>query len=348
MDSLRGVAILGVMLCHCGALGYGPSGTGSPATFIVMTMTTGWTALFVYISGFLFEHVSLARFDYGKYLKTKLFNVLAPFAICSAILVLALFGEALVASARDGTLGRETLGTLVTFYGYCLFLGKAGPSLWYIPFATILFVLSPVFAGFAKAPARLRTAALVLTFVLGMTVNRSPDNLDKLQNFSYFLFFYLAGIESSKRRVTFERLLRQPSIAIAAWLCVLALTFITARHGVLEYNVGEWFAWRGLNTDYFHKIALIVAFCSSFLSWPDFVRGPMRSLARDSFGLFFLHNLPLIVIVYRLPEDRGLFATGFPLLDLALGFAVLFGSSWLMVKLVQRGAPGQSRWLIGA
>ena len=110
-------------------------------------------------------------------------------------------------------------------------------------------------------------------------------------------------------------------------------------------SYGDWFADKPLNLRYFSNCALIMFLASACITFPALNGGMMRRFADDSFGIFFLHNLVLLVPMVLLGRS-GL--TGVYIVDSIIYTALIFGASWGLVQLIKNTAQRHSRWLIGA
>src|SRR5688500_5818695 len=87
---LRGVAILYVFAVH--ARGFASYWESSPDTFKFLDTFSdpsegNGTTLFLFIRGFLFEHLSRYQFDFKKYLTQKFKNLILPYLIISLPLI---------------------------------------------------------------------------------------------------------------------------------------------------------------------------------------------------------------------------------------------------------------------
>ena len=76
INVFRGLAILLIIMGHTMQFGE----NNSLAHIINCEMICGGTALFIFISGFLFEHLSY-KFEYKNYLSKKWTNVVMPYLI---------------------------------------------------------------------------------------------------------------------------------------------------------------------------------------------------------------------------------------------------------------------------
>lgn len=87
----RGFSIFTIVWCHFLAHGMDllKDSDFTPATFVyrcLFSIIFGNTALFVFISGFLFHHVFYQRgFDYSRFMKNKLKNVFCPYIVTLTI-----------------------------------------------------------------------------------------------------------------------------------------------------------------------------------------------------------------------------------------------------------------------
>src|SRR5260221_3946657 len=81
INSLRGVAILFIIVMH-GALLFDWHEPPEVSVRAMRWLLGNATVMFVFISGFLFQHLS-SRFIYRRYLKIKLERVMLPYAIIS-------------------------------------------------------------------------------------------------------------------------------------------------------------------------------------------------------------------------------------------------------------------------
>src|SRR5688500_18071214 len=87
---LRGVAILYVISVH--ARGFASYWESSPDVYYFLDSFSdpsegNGTALFLFIGGFLFQHLTHRYFDFKKYLSSKFKNLILPYLIISIPLI---------------------------------------------------------------------------------------------------------------------------------------------------------------------------------------------------------------------------------------------------------------------
>lgn len=218
--------------------------------------------------------------------------------------------------------------------------------MWYIPFVTLLFALAPVFLAYRKAPATVRGALLLAAFVLGLLVYRPIDNIDKAQALAYFGFFYLAGIEASLRAPQLMSFVT--GLTRFAWISLALIAACVIEAQTIGYwgSYGDWFEGKhAFNFRYLTNSILIVFLASTCVNFPALNREVMRRFADDSFGIFFLHNLVLLLALNQFGQVT---ITGLYLIDILICSAMIFTGSWLLVLAIKTVAKKHSRWLIGA
>ena len=171
MHYFRAFAILTIMLMHyCGAFGY---------LKIVKVLFHSSTIFFLFISGYLCKYIDQRhRVSASVYYQKKLINVITPFVAFSA-----LFGL---------MKGRDLLS--LTFLKE-MALGEIQGQYWYIPFVSILFLISP-------PVCRLSNHNLILVWIISLFFfllfpirpgGFCIDWPDTLYLYSYFSVFYFTG-----------------------------------------------------------------------------------------------------------------------------------------------------------
>lgn len=345
VDGFRAVAIVAIVVGHCFQLSF-DSAVGEPSSAdFLLNIITGNTTLFVFISGLLFHHVFYKNWNYGRFMVSKLQKVFIPYAICC----LFLLAWVNLKGATPYTHTHHALGVVqnvYTDYAFSLVSGQLGLSLWYIPFVAIIFIASPLFVKFIELSPKQRAKLLVVALAIGLLVNRSPHNVDKLQNLAYFVFYYLLGIEVSLRREVITNWLSRRETFVFLALLLGIVSYIEFTWQGLLGTYGSWFHYHEPNVHYFQKIILIFFCCAFLIQFPSFNQGRMKSLADDSFGIFFTHNLVIAMLSSVL--GNGVVVTGYKFLDLGLYGIIVLALSWLIVVTIKKRAGRDSRMLIGS
>ena len=139
IHSFRALAIVSIVAAHCIALFDWKSIPWQ--RHLVLSLIPNGTLFFVFIAGFLFQHLS-HKFEYRRYLKSKLQNVLIPYVIVSMPMIAA------QALAQEGAFDPTYIHhwpTLAQNVGWSLLTGSHTLlHLWFIPMIAIFYLLAPL------------------------------------------------------------------------------------------------------------------------------------------------------------------------------------------------------------
>lgn len=346
INYFRGIAILLIVAGHSYTLaGFVPSNIFERTT---ANLLTGGTALFVFISGFMFHHVFSKKFNYRKFMVKKLQNVVLPYLFLSIypiwdIIKNERFSATLgVANARDVLLFYPITGLHLTAY-------------WYIPFAVVLFLASPIFLKLMNS--RYKEPLIVAGIALSALIHRPLYNINVLQSFLYFAPVYLMGMWASinKERI-YEKLMNREWIflAIAVLLAFFQGEFasytplegLTTFPQVVEGGyVGNFhkdiLVYNGIDFMILQKVSLCFFFMVFLRRFEERSIPFLDFTARYSFAIFFLHCY-LILWGERLGGlPKGNILT---LLLTTLGISLV---SAITAATIKKAIPGYSRRLIG-
>ena len=280
---MRGIAI---MLIVAGHSVYN-SGQGFPQ--LLENLIRGGTALFVFISGYFFHRVFYSRFEFRRFMQSKINNVLWPFLIISLIGLLALTPQWLLVE-------HHSLQQLPTDFWYTVRNGYVLYPHWYIPFILAMFLLSPLFMDYIKLSARWRWGVLLGLSVIAIAVQRPIGNVNVLQSVLYFTPFYLLGMcysQDDERLAALKLPLRWGAWAVLA----LALVMQTYVNNHLGNYHKAMFELGGMDWQFVQKLALCVLVlqgCEWLAQGKE--RPWLMRLAEMSFAIFFLHPLLSIAI----------------------------------------------------
>lgn len=336
-ENMRGIAILLVISAHCFGLAWSARPDRWSDHDPVVTFIAGSTAIFVFVSGFFFHHVFRGGFDYAAFVAKKARSLLPPYLAVTAVLLLT---ER--AMGIDG-IRYGSLTSLPDQYFMALFAGVSGPAMWYIPFVFDIFLLSPLVLLFLRARPQVQWAMLAAALVIGVLVDRSEFN--RVHNVAHFGFYYLLGAFCSAHRARFEALLRRPRTMHLAVAIVVVLAIAEYRFGGAE-AAGFPVPWPAAKFIYFGKIALVLLLAGLTLRFANRPIAGLSTIAEWSFALFFVHQLPLLLL--RPMASAGAFNLGAGYLGLAWCATVVFSMSIGMVWGVRQLTGHRSPYLIGA
>jgi peptidoglycan/LPS O-acetylase OafA/YrhL len=337
LENMRAAAILMVVVSHCYGLTWSGTGFTGFANDPLLSFIAGATALFVFISGFFFHHVFSGRIEYPAFIAKKARTLLPPYLVMTVVLVLLdhAMGTASIRYQPGTSLFERTVMAAMT--------GLSAPAMWYIPFIFDMFLLTPVFVLFLRVPVRVQVAVLAALLLLGLAVER--DGLNPLANLAHFSFYYAFGMFCSLHRAWFERLVGDRRVMLASVGVIAVLAILQYRVGQAE-AVGLSAAIAPTKFVYIRKIAQILLLAGVMLAFVNRAVPGMRTLARWSFGLYFVHQIPLILLTPF--AARGLFA-GLPgyeglVLCAAIVLTISLGLVWTGRTVLGKRSP----YVIGA
>ncbi|MGL5427746.1 MAG: acyltransferase family protein, partial [Cetobacterium sp.] len=243
INYFRGFAILLIVIGHLfgtvKVFNYDNPYMNTIFTKSIFSLVSGGTSLFVFISGFLFHHVFYSRgFNFKKFLINKLKNVLCPYLILMTPVVV----YQLLYVPRYQKLHTTTL----EFFKYLflsLYSGTMLLSTWYIPFAFLLFLSSPIFIKFIEMKKYHKTIMFVM-LLLGSIVHRPAHDftVNVFQALIYFSPVYCLGIYISMEKDSFfEKFENKSYIFGLITLGILAFQiytgkFINSHKSILIYK----------------------------------------------------------------------------------------------------------------
>jgi peptidoglycan/LPS O-acetylase OafA/YrhL len=335
----RAIAIAIIVAGHCIPL-FDWTDRPRTADFLSDLLANG-TVVFVFLAGFLFEHLS-GGYRYGPYLRKKLLHVWIPYVIISipAIIYAVYFSDLAVANPW---LAARGLPYQVAWY-YKTGGAHINFPLWFIPMISLYYLAAPLFMLLVRYRklCQLALAPLLVFSVLAHRA-RSP-NLDTMRLAEYFLSAYVLGIWTSQNRASVERVLTW------AWqgLLVLFVGFVAAQYWLSPYH-GNYEGQSAFSQEhglvdwiYLQKILL----CFVMLGLTSRFQGQLtrlKYLGDISFPIFFVHGYFVswgeLTLV---PKPAG------SLLLFVAGSAIVFFGSVAVVYLAKLILRQHSHYVIGS
>lgn len=331
----RAFAIVNVVFAHLWALPENFAGTPA-ADWVDQTrelLFHGSTIYLLFISGFLFEHLS-PTFSLKKYYKAKIIRVLSPYCFVTAALILL--------KIVFGSDPEYTFGTFFPALCRSLMTGELEVQFWYIPFILMVFAISPLLLWI---PRGMFSVLVIWSACLPLLGTRTGTELTVLQ-FLYFLPVYLLGMYACRRYRDLKPYLRKafyPLIAVVAVTTMLMASIDSEALRFGSFNLNE-------SLHYLQKLAITFLVLGFLLRWEHTEVPLLDVLAEYSFAIYFLHEA---IGDYPLIKNSiySFFETGSPsvLFLLSVGYVFLAVFVTLAVCLFAKRVFGQySRYLIGA
>lgn len=337
-DYFRAFAILFIILGHC----YNAWQVDQLWESTVVNIISGNTALFVFISGFFFHHVYFPKYNYWSFIKNKTNVVFIPYLILSLLFMAWYYfihGEIVMSKVLHEYVSPELNSTGLIIAN--LLTGRTLWAYWYIPFAMLLFLLSPVFIRFTalKRPAKILITTSL--FILSMTVQRPSWEINPFHSLIYYTPYYLLGIIYSIER-----------IRINQWIegKVILLLFITALVAIGMHLLGQTnnigkasiLMWNGMDYMIIQKLSLIVFMLAFTFALQQYDIPFLKVTADMSFALYFLHQWALSFM-----RSLGLLDFEHDFAGVLLIFSLALAFSYLLAYLIKIILKKKSRYVIG-
>lgn len=327
VENLRGLAILFVVFSHITSMrAVGP--VGEAMSFLFQDAT----ALFVFISGYLFHYIEQDRFKYREYLIKKAKFVVLPYLILSVPAILAglLFKQ-------HGVIGLSA----ESYALWSLLVGGAVIiPMWFVPMIVVFFLASPLFHRLGGS--RLLPGATAVALGIGMLTARPLDNLNPILSFVHFAGFYLLGILLSAR---FDDIKQSGRTGAVIVVCLFLFVGAVAAHFALdgESPMGFVDGLGQFNFSMFGKLTFLLAILFLFDRFLNVNNRFLGWMAEISFGLFFMHGFFMALFTKFGPRV----ISGPPLLVLAAEMSFVLGGAILAVVVLKRIIGKGSRYVIG-
>lgn len=308
INNFRALAIVLIVMGHSYVYGFM---SDSAESVILKNIITGGTALFVFISGFMFHHVFYQRFNYKRFILNKIKNVLVPYIILSTIFILLLF------ISLDGFFNPENMidektifngqdsSVLITFKYYLS--GRFLIAYWYIPFVMCMFLVSNYHYKFVKINIQLKAIIIVFFCFVSIFIHRPIENTNAFHSLVYYTPIYLIGIFFSVHKNHALEFIKDKQIL---------LLFIVISFSFLQYLTGHdgnyhkpAFEYKGVDLMFIQKIFLCFLIYS-LLERFQFQNIIISKISETSFAIFFIHPWVLKLFT-KLGLENVFFEYGF-------------------------------------
>ncbi len=324
----RGIAILFVVGGHAYL-----TLTWDKGTFNQIFFDSLWqngSVLFVFIAGFLFQHLSW-KFEYKKYLKSKAQNVVLPYLIISTPeIIYRLYTNRFMDFSVAENPDIYTWSVAHKLW-YFLSQGAHLPQLWFVPMIILFYLISPLLIYIDRHPKLYYS--LFLTIAVSLLVERHPFS-NILKMFVHFFSVYQFGMFISHYKEQFMEFAKKN------WILISVL------------SIGAFIANLVFYDKYFYPLNYVhkMLFCVFFLYWAwrldKYIPKFFGYLAETSFGIFFVHYYFNIIYYTICNHFFPAMKRGGPLTWLACMIFVIIGSV-VLIEAIKKIFPRQHKNIVG-
>lgn len=238
---------------------------------LIRSIFANTTVLFVFISGFLMQHLFF-KFEYKKYYLKKFKYVVIPYLIISipAIIIFTFLLERESNYIFEGFYQEPIFIQINWFYltGYHL------APFWFMPMILLFLLMAPFF----KLVDKHYITYITLPILLIISYNYGRGGMP-YQNFLHFLSIFMTGMFFSKYKNIFNVFLQKNFLIIIFFIIISALI-------VYENNLG-----RDLKINFIQKMFLSIFTLGILYKLRNKINLKFLNIIADfSFGIFFIHG----------------------------------------------------------
>jgi hypothetical protein len=343
LHAFRGFAIANIVLLHVFdlVLDFNMTHAGmSPAEEWIYifneVMFHDSTIYFALISGLLFS-VVLRRRGWTRFFRSKLTNVIAPFAVMS--LLFTLVDRSYYGASADGAPGMDFLGKYLSN----LWHGTAQLSYSDIPVSGVLFAATPLLD--TRVTGRHAGMGILVMASLPLFLSRTGREVS-LGTVVYFAGVYSVGIFLGEGYAGNLAFLRRRQWALgavaAASTAALVLLFTRDIDMIGPVSIRE-------SLFYVQKLAFCGLILFYMQRWEKQLPGALDRLAVYSFAIYFMHQFAARIIIHFSKTAFVPPLGGWMIVVLSIALCGLVLISTCLVSRTVQGLCGRhSKWLIGA
>lgn len=255
------------------------------------------TFLFVFIAGFIFQHLlykyDTYKYDTRKYYKNKLTNVLLPYLIVGIpAVVVTLLRPEVPGTFPDGFQEWPALFQILWLYA----TGTMLLPLWFIPMISIIYLLAPLLVRGDQSGLIYKW--LPLLFLLSLFIPRPFGNNNPIQAFLIYFPVYVLGMWCSKNAGWVISVVGRFRVPLAAlWLGLLVAEIFWFSASGAMYTESIFIMHEDIISVSNIEKAVLCLFLVYLLYMVQHRIGAGLNLLADmSFALFFLHEYVVLAV----------------------------------------------------
>ncbi|WP_199774423.1 acyltransferase family protein [Pseudoalteromonas sp. T1lg76] len=339
-NHFRAIAIIFIIAGHS----FGVNGMTFDTVFntTIQNLIAGGTALFVFISGFLFHHIFYKRYEYKKFMFSKVKNVFTPYFLLGLIPVIMYTIKK--SDAFNGYFLPIESGFiseyLIPFLKYYT-SGRFLTAYWYIPFIMLTFLLSPLHIKYIKLKFNNQLLIITTFSIIALLIHRPVYNINVIQSVIYFTPIYLIGITASIHKELIYEYLKGKEVYII--LAVILLATYQSTLGIGGNYHKDPFTYGGIDLMFFQKILLCFFFMVFLNRFESNNNKAIHAVASTSFTAFFIHPF---IIFFITKLELGFMAKDSWFLYFAFVLTIS-ATCVLIAKITKKIIPKYSRFIIG-
>lgn len=270
INTFRAAAIVFIVAVHALHVFSWPDGDLTKQ-FLDILLNNG-SLFFIFISGYLFQHLS-TDFKPSKYYVSKFKNVVLPYLVISTPAVIFFVFVSQKTFLSPDFYQLPIWQQIANFYAFGYHLSP----MWFLPVIITYYLLGPLLAKVDKT--RFFYYTLPVFFILSFFVPRGLLH----NNILHFFSIYMLGMFCSNQKILINNFLKKNVVLLVLLILVWAML-------IFEYFINIKIA----NVNFFQKIIFTILLLSVFIKFESIFQNKIiNTLAETSFGVFFIHSYVL-------------------------------------------------------
>lgn len=339
---LRGLAILLIVGIHCRiSFSWGPNSTQER---LFESILDNSTIIFVFISGFLFQHLFVNNFGFKKYIQKKFKYVIIPYIILSVLPILdKLYLESNLLWMPSNL---ENTSDFIKVL-YMLATGKHFGPYWFIPMIILYYFISPLLVKMDND--RFYKYFFPIIFVFGLFTYQFGYYSNIFNSFLFFLPIYIFGMWASRYK---EKIIHSGNgLFLLALLTYIGITILEVSgileiHKVVGFKIEDPQPYLIFNFSKLKVCFLCLALIKIFFNLKHKPMTFLKTLGEYSFGIYFIH-LYIIIVVQKTSQFLSVSFTLNIFSFLIYTFVITLICTWI-VWVIKQIFSKHSRYIIGS
>jgi peptidoglycan/LPS O-acetylase OafA/YrhL len=342
IQNLRGAAILFVVGVHArGNAGEWEDSMHAHTFFQTLfdSREGNGTVMFIFIAGFLFQHLYAENFNFRKYLNQKIRFVVIPYILISIPLIAFRLNSGIESEWYPDSMAAKFLLLLLT--------GAHLAPFWFISTIVLFYISAPLFYRVDR-PGFYRYGLPILLLICFFTY-RPYDNANPFFAYIHYLPVYILGMFVARYKdqiLSSSRLLLIPLIGIYGVIITLEMTALFPHREMITF---EQVIMSGVFEFNFYMLKALLLCFIALMFFHEFVGRRilvLEVLGEYSFGIYFLHFIFIIVSKHILARVHPEFSFSF--FSFLAFMTCILAISTLTVFVIKRLSGSYSRIVIGS
>ena len=324
IHNFRAIAIILIVLGH--SISYFSWSTYEKLS--VTILFSNGTVLFVFIAGFLMQHLFF-KHEHREFYKRKIRHVVLPYLVSSipAIIIFIFFLERDARYVFEGFYEESIVMQISWFY----LTGTHLAPFWFLPMIILIFSIAPLMKWGDKNDTLYFFLPILLIISFYFTRGGMP-----YENIIHFISIFILGMFFSKYKNLINLYLKKQSVLI---LLFFIISFLAA----YEYAI----TGRSLGINFVQKLTMSIFLLGILFKYKDKIKiSILNTMANQSFGIYLIHGYVISGIKFTYTIFIGELPSGTLIELFILAFFTII-ISMITISSIKKVIGEKSRLIIG-